>query len=343
MPLTDDADALPPSSFKGSLDAYVYESPTKNNASTTATSTTTNSVITRSTRSSLKRKLEEAETSITSTSSTLSITRSTRSRSRASISATPSPTKLKPTPSPRSGRGRGRSTENGDTTSSTTTPLSTGPACNLRDTVPQNLTLLLIGVNPGIMTGQTGHVYAHPSNLYWKLLYSSGITSRRHPPSDTYRLPQLYNIGNTNIVSRPTRDASQLSRAEMEAGVPVLEGKIAQNKPEAVCIVGKSIWETIWRVKRGKKMGKGEFRYGWQDEGDNMGRVEGGWGGARVFVATTTSGLAAGMSMAEKEAVWKELGEWVSQRRKEIGFVGTAVEETETTVESQTEVVVVSG
>ncbi|BCR82744.1 mismatch-specific DNA-glycosylase [Aspergillus chevalieri] len=186
----------------------------------------------------------------------------------------------------------------------------------LRDTIPRNLTLLLVGVNPGILTGTTGHAYAHPSNLFWKLLHWSRITDIRHPPSDTYRLPELYNIGNTNIVERPTRDASMLSRAEMDAGVPVLEAKVADKKPEVVCLVGKSIWEAVWRVKHGRGIKKEEFKYGWQGQGENMGVCE-GWGGARVFVATTTSGLAAGMSIGEKRAVWEELGSWVVRKREE--------------------------
>lgn len=166
------------------------------------------------------------------------------------------------------------------------------------------------------MTGVTGFAYAHPSNLFWKLLHSSGITSIRHPPSDTYKLPELYSVGNTNIVERPTRDASMLSKAEMNAGVPVLEAKVASQRPEAVCLVGKSIWEAVWRVRKGRAIRKEEFRYGWQDEEENMGKGD-GWKGAPVFVATTTSGLAAGMSMQEKEAVWAELGKWVVRRREE--------------------------
>ncbi|KAJ5174287.1 uncharacterized protein N7482_000164 [Penicillium canariense] len=194
----------------------------------------------------------------------------------------------------------------------------------LRDTIPPNLTLLLVGVNPGLLTGTTGFAYAHPSNLFWKLLYSSGITSIRHPPSDTYKLPALYSVGNTNIVERPSRDASMLSKAEMDAGVPVLEAKVAAQRPEAVCLVGKSIWEAVWRVRHGRAIRKEEFRYGWQDEAENMGcTAESDWGGAPVFVATTTSGLAAGMSIAEKEAVWAELGAWVIKRRAERGFVAS--------------------
>ena len=50
-----------------------------------------------------------------------------------------------------------------------------------------------------------------------------------------------------------------------------------------------------------------------------MGIVKGpdGWGGARVFVGTTTSGLATSMSLAEKERIWRELGAWVEKKRKE--------------------------
>lgn len=121
-------------------------------------------------------------------------------------------------------------------------------------------------------------------------------------------------------MTRPTKDGSEVSKQEMDEGVSVLEEKIGKNKPEAVCIVGKSVWESIWRVKKGKSLKKEEFRYGWQDEDLNMGRGKAGeqaWKGAPVFVATTTSGLAAGMRPPEKEAIWKVLGGWVVKRREE--------------------------
>ena len=132
-------------------------------------------------------------------------------------------------------------------------------------------------------------------------------------------------MGHTNIVTRPTKDASELSKAEMDAGVAVLEMKIAKYRPESVCIVGKGIWESIWRVRYGRGIRKDEFKYGWQDEGDRMGVISEGddiWEGARVFVATSTSGLAAGMRPPEKEAVWRLLGEWVEKRREERGEGG---------------------
>ena len=104
----------------------------------------------------------------------------------------------------------------------------------------------------------------------------------------------------------------------MDAGVAVLERKCREWRPEVVCLVGKGVWESVWRVRHGGRKEVG-FRYGWRGEGENMGVIEGGWMGARVFVATTTSGLAAGMRPHEKLAVWKELGEWVVRRRGERG------------------------
>ncbi|KAL0935245.1 g u mismatch-specific uracil dna glycosylase [Colletotrichum truncatum] len=192
----------------------------------------------------------------------------------------------------------------------------------LQDILAPNLLILFVGLNPGLQTARAGHAYAHPSNLFWKLLYSSGITTRLCSPTEDRELPRLYALGNTNIVSRPSRNGSELSKAEMDDGVEILEEKVRGCRPETVCIVGKSIWESIWRVRHGRAIKKEEFRYGWQDEEENMGVIkvangEEGWAGAKVFVATSTSGLAATLRPAEKEKIWRELGEWCEMRRVE--------------------------
>jgi len=139
-------------------------------------------------------------------------------------------------------------------------------------------------------------------------------------------LPELFGLGNTNIVARPTRNGSELSKREMDESVHVLEEKIREWRPESVCVVGKSIWESVWRVRHGRALRKEEFRYGWQEEGERMGKVE-GWEGARVFVACSTSGLAASLLPTEKERIWRELGVWVERRREERN--GVKVDEKE--------------
>ncbi|RGP70301.1 tdg mug dna glycosylase [Fusarium longipes] len=186
----------------------------------------------------------------------------------------------------------------------------------LPDAITDNLLVLFIGLNPGIQTARTGHAYAHPSNLFWKLLYSSGLTSRLCSPTEDRQLPEMYSMGFTNIVARPSRNGSELSKQEMDEGVEILHEKCRKYRPESVCVVGKSIWESIWRVRHGKPVGKA-FKYGWQDESENMGVIDGEWEGSKVFVSSSTSGLAATLSPAEKERIWAEIGTWAKKRRAE--------------------------
>lgn len=186
----------------------------------------------------------------------------------------------------------------------------------LTDILEPNLICIFVGFNPGVKTAQSGHAYAHPSNMFWKLLHSSGCTDERLKPEQDVNLPRLYSMGNTNIVARPSKDAAELSKAESAAGTPILEEKVRKYRPEAVCIVGKGIWESIWRWRYKREIKKHEFRYGWQDEKERMGKTD-NWPGAVVFVATATSGLAANLRPHEKEAIWKPFGEWVKSRRQE--------------------------
>jgi thymine-DNA glycosylase len=143
----------------------------------------------------------------------------------------------------------------------------------LTDTITPNLICLLVGLNPGIQTATMGHPYAHPTNHFWRLLHSSGLTPNRQlAPSEYIILPEEYSLGNTNIVDRATRNGAELSKEEMVAGAGVLEEKIRKAKPEVVCFVGKSIWEAVWKWKHGRKINASEFKYGFQDTKENIGK-----------------------------------------------------------------------
>lgn len=289
----------PPPSFKGALEQYNFvETPSPNRrvtrwlSSTQASPTPAAKSTTRAMSSPTRKAPSRA-------------TCPKRKAAEPAPSASPSPVKKKQRPS-----------------SSYAPPSKYAHVTNhLTDSLAPNLICVFIGVNPGIRTATTGHAYSHPSNLFWKLCHSSGCTPRLCRPEEDGDLPRLYALGHTNIVSRPTKDAAELSKSEMDEGVAVLEEKIRKWRPESVAIVGKGIWESIWRVRHQRKCGKDDFRYGWQDDSERMGVVDGErWPGARVFVTTTTSGLAAGMRPHEKEEVWRGLGEWVKQRRIEKGI-----------------------
>ncbi|KAI1497069.1 hydrolase-like protein [Biscogniauxia marginata] len=261
-----------------------------------------------------------------------------------SSAAAPSPKRKSPSPSPSPSKRRKHSARYAPPSTYAHLPY-------LPDAIGPGLLILFIGLNPGLETARTGHAYAHPSNLFWKLLHSSGITPGATPcrASEDRGLPRRFGgLGFTNIVARPSRSGAELSGAEMDAGVAALEAKCRRWRPECVCVVGKGIWESldrVWRRRRGdlgKGGGREGFVYGWQSE--RMGTVppardgedprdgeggeeeeeEGGettkttpWEGARIFVATSTSGLAASLRPEEKERIWKVLGDWCVRRRRE--------------------------
>lgn len=183
------------------------------------------------------------------------------------------------------------------------------------DALSRNLICVFIGFNPGLATAIAGHAYASPTNSFWRLLHSSGCTpDRQLPPAMDERLPALYSLGHTNLVSRPSRNAAELSKEEMVGAVPGLEEKVRRWQPEAICLVGKAIWEAIWRSKTGRAIKKEDFDWGWQEM---KFAGEKGWEGCSVFVVPSTSGLVAAYSPEFKRAIWKELGYWVQERRKE--------------------------
>ncbi|KAI0184096.1 hydrolase-like protein [Xylaria flabelliformis] len=264
-----------------------------------------------------------------------------KAQKRKTQSHTPgSPSSSRSTPKDEDGSSSPRKKRNNASSSSSSAyapPAKYAHLPHLVDVITPNLLILFIGLNPGVQTARSGHAYAHPSNLFWKLLYTSGITPVPCKPEEDRTLPARFSLGNTNIVARPSRNGAELSKAEMDAGVAILEEKCRRWRPEAVCLVGKGIWESIFRVWKGRNLAKGEFEYGWQrermgagaDDGGSEGDVnakeeegrekvdDGPWEGSRVFVATSTSGLAATLSLQEKERIWKILGDWCVQRRKE--------------------------
>jgi thymine-DNA glycosylase len=185
----------------------------------------------------------------------------------------------------------------------------------------------------GVATALANHGFAGATNKFWPLLYSSGITTLKHTCEADKSLPSLYRVGITNLIPRPTRCASELSKEEMLSNVDVVEFKIRKYKPMAVCVVGKGIWDIIYERKSfGQKLGK-DFEFGWQPI--RLG-VDDEWPGARCFVTPSTSGRVASYSKEYQETLWKELGIWVNQQRnagdKEADVTAaTSVEEQEKT------------
>ncbi|MFY4776874.1 G/U mismatch-specific DNA glycosylase [Metabacillus sp. RGM 3146] len=161
------------------------------------------------------------------------------------------------------------------------------------DLLEKNLSLLFVGYNPSIVTAETGHHYANPTNRFWKILYLSGITDRLYSPQEDYKLLQE-GIGFTNIVERPTKAASEITKEEYKLGRMELIKKIRLYKPKIVCFVGKGVYLHY--------SGKREANWGKQPDSLIEGVIE--------FAAPSSSGLVR-MKLDQITNIYKEVHDYM--------------------------------
>ncbi len=109
------------------------------------------------------------------------------------------------------------------------------------DLLVPGLKLVFCGYNPSLTSGRSGHHYAHPGNRFWRVLFTSGITNRLYEPGEDERLLDL-GIGFTNLCSRPTRRADELTREEIRAGADALRAKLERFQPRAVAYTGIGVY-----------------------------------------------------------------------------------------------------
>jgi len=165
-------------------------------------------------------------------------------------------------------------------------------AGELPDYLIPGLDLVVVGFNPGIASGMSGHYYAAPSNAFWRLIHESGLVPRRFHPAEDHLLLG-FGIGFTDIVKRMSQGASDLSPRELAEGAPVARAKVAAVAPRFVAVTGKGVYRAL--------TGERDAPYGLSHE-----RI----GAAPIFVAPSPSGLS-GIPYREKLAHWKDLARLV--------------------------------
>ena len=117
----------------------------------------------------------------------------------------------------------------------------------LTDAIEPGVRLLLVGINPGVMSATSGHHFAGPSNRFWGLLYDSGLVPEPITHEDDVRLPQ-WGIGMTNLIARPSPGIDVLTPREYIEGWRILEKKIDRFRPRIVAFVGVTMYRALWKV-----------------------------------------------------------------------------------------------
>lgn len=150
------------------------------------------------------------------------------------------------------------------------------------------LRVLFVGINPSLRSAEVGHHFARPGNRFWPTLYAAGFTPRLLTPDEDGLLPS-FGIGVTNIVSRPTRAASELTVAELRAGAATLEATVQAWAPRLVAMVGVVAYRAAFARPHA-----------------NMGLQQERVGGRPVWVLPNTSGLNAHYKPADFARLYAE-------------------------------------
>ncbi len=123
------------------------------------------------------------------------------------------------------------------------------------DFLPEHLTLLFVGINPGLWTAATRTPFAHPGNRFWPALAAAGILPRVPAFSAGLdgadrRMILERGIGVTALVRRATARADELTRDELRAGAERLAGDVARWRPRVVAVVGLTAYRQGFAMPR---------------------------------------------------------------------------------------------
>lgn len=112
----------------------------------------------------------------------------------------------------------------------------------LPDHLRRGMKLVIVCTNPSEQSVRVGHYYAGRGNVFWPLMYESGVVAEHLSYNDDRRIIE-FGIGLTCLVPRATRTEEELSREEFGEGRIMLAQKIEQYGPRVVAFNGKTAYE----------------------------------------------------------------------------------------------------
>jgi TDG/mug DNA glycosylase family protein len=128
----------------------------------------------------------------------------------------------------------------------------------LPDLLSEALDVAFVGINPSIYSAERGQYFARASNRFWPCISRSTLTQAARdglavsvlgPQHDRALL--AYGIGFTDLVKRATPKASDLSAAELAAGVEHLLEKIERYRPRIACFHGITGYRYVHAIVAG--------------------------------------------------------------------------------------------
>ena len=173
------------------------------------------------------------------------------------------------------------------------------PMKTLPDYLRPGLDIVLIGLNPSTRSVEAGHYFANPRNRFWKAVSAANIVGRPVGPGDDASM-LADGVGFTDVVKRPTSQASGLTSADYRRDVPALREKLLRHAPRIACFHGLTAYRAYLRHGEGIKSA-GNLELGRQDLVI---------GASRVFVLPNPSPANARYSLDDLAVWYGELNRW---------------------------------
>jgi TDG/mug DNA glycosylase family protein len=161
----------------------------------------------------------------------------------------------------------------------------------VRDMIAPDLRVLFCGINPGLYSAAVGHHFARPGNRFWPALYAGGFTERLLTSFDERELLKS-GYGITNVVSRTTASADQLTKEEIITGGERLRAKVLRYRPSVLALLGVGAYRTAFNKPKA-----------------NVGRQEEQLGQTVLWVLPNPSGLNANYQAADLARLFRQLKE----------------------------------
>ncbi len=173
----------------------------------------------------------------------------------------------------------------------------------LPDYLQRNLDIVLVGLNPSLPSVEAGRYFASPRNRFWRALNRSGILAEPLDATLDYTLPR-HGIGMTDVVMRPTRNASELRAADYRRWAPVLKAKLECYSPLIVCFHGAVAYRNYLKYAEGVSASV------------SLGLQPRAIGKSKVYLAPNPSAANAAYSLEDIAVCYRELD---ALRRQLIG------------------------
>lgn len=183
------------------------------------------------------------------------------------------------------------------------------PFRTLPDYLHPGLALVFVGINPGLYSVDKGHYFARSTSRFWPAFSKSRLSEPMRSalgvevllPEHDSQLPR-FGFGLTDVVKKPSANASELTPADFIYWAPQLLNKLRHYRPRVACFHGVTGYG--WFLQAALHQPRTKLIPGVQPESIAE---------TRIFVAPNPSPANAHFTPADQTAWYNRLADFLDE------------------------------